>query len=169
MFPPSSMRNPGPAVGSAGSSDDRPCAGCGKLRRSLRHRWRAGDPLRLSGRAAEETPASGGPYFCLMPFCRLASAFLWNLSRRPAFRLWCGACLGNHRRKLGCFKASGEAVFVDLESIFPHFRLFLSARPIFSQKITDNCKKIICIWRKMGYNKVEILSPSPASTRRQPP
>lgn len=150
-MPPSSMRSHGRAAGSAGCLDDGPCTGPAAAGAGLPPGGGAGACVWLS--AAPASPAHG--------------AERWNFSlggglgmavpgpRRVPGRFAAGAFGGAGCRGRGLGNDGGKAFAPSVSFILalcsPHQGANFNAL----QKNFAFLENFVCIWTKMGYNKVE--------------
>lgn len=164
------MKNPvKAAAGCAASSDDPP----GSCRFPPGNRLRAWDPrrpcVRFSAASAPQGIGFCGHCFCPVFLFPLAVSGVCCLRRRPAVGIL-GRRIGK-RFPVGkhCRTASPAGIPGILAVLFPYFRLSrITPEEIFSKNLYF-LQKTICIWTKIGYNRMEYVSACRTEQRRTPP
>ena len=148
-------RNGAGTAGPGGCWDDGPDGGCPAVCRGLSGRLRAGRDLRVSGPAAEETGLARGSDFSGGSYVVLGVSELCGVRRRYPGRVVRRSGSGGGDPPLGCgLPASGGLCGVlgrDRHAFGTYFWFFAKKY----EKNMEFTKKIICIWKKIGYNKVE--------------
>ena len=140
-----------PAAGSTGSLDDPARPGAADLRDGFSVRCGSGDLLRLSGRSPAEKLHCGRPGVSGRSGLVPGAAGLPPVRRGPAARLSGGAGSGLLHGPQNAGKPSGP-IFWNILAYFGR-ELWIPAVP--AEKNFQIRKKYVCIWGKMGYNKME--------------
>ena len=159
---PSFMRRPGRAAGSADCLDESPGTGAPALRGGLPAGGGAGVVVWLPAAPAPKAHHPERPAFPPWPGLGLAVSGFPSLRRGPKGRLLRGPGGGLAGLHYDGWPVAGSHIFLFLEGCGMERRAFdLPCKKIFA--IFEN---FICIWTKMGYNRVEQLSNASTAGRR---
>ena len=151
-----STKNPGPkAAGKPASSDDRPGTGCPMVRRSPGAGGGAGAAVRISAAAAQKTHRPGRPAVFGSFGLRMAVSELCRVPGRYPPGLHTGPVFGHLRLRPHPGETASACFFRFLEGCGGYFAFSYLPREKNFSKNARNYENFICIFEKMGYNKME--------------